>query len=240
MEFKIRVAGKIIRVYSVYNHVGRVCKDYLTDEDINPDVEIRTDDTLITAEQEQILQLENQNHSSRNAETFLVHRLIAESLLGYDTFLMHGAVVAVGEAAYMFTGRSGTGKTTHIKKWLKDAEGAYVVNGDKPFIIARDDGVYACGSPWCGKEAYGKNTIVPLRGIALMERSEDNRMEEVPFLSAFPRLLEQTYQPADADKMRKTLELLKRLNGKVGFYRFRFNNLKDDAFSTAYNTLTAP
>ena len=38
--------------------------------------------------------------------------------------------------------------------------------------------------------------------------------------------------------MRKTLELLKRLNGKVRFYRFRFNNMKEDAFRVAYNALT--
>ena len=47
---------------------------------------------------------------------------------------MHGAVIRYKGKAYLFTAPSGTGKTTHIRQWLKKAEGTFVVNGDKPLI----------------------------------------------------------------------------------------------------------
>ena len=152
---------------------------------------------------------------------------------------MHGAVIALDDqTSFMFTAKSGTGKTTHIRKWLENAPGAFVVNGDKPLIKIADTEAIAYGTPWCGKEHLNTNIGVPLRAIVLMERSEDNAIEEITFSQAFPTLLQQTYRPADADKMRKTLSLLSALNGKMKFYRFRFNNLKPDAFRVSYEALT--
>ena len=234
MEFVICVAGKNILIRSVYASILNTCRDYLTDPDTMPDFIISTDESMILAELKQLRHLNSPANSSMVTETLLIHRLIAEALLNYDTFLMHGAVISVDGVSYMFTGHSGTGKTTHIEKWLKNANGSFVVNGDKPLIQVKDDSVYACGTPWRGKENYGSHAIVPLRAIALMERSKDNWIEEVSFKSVFSKLLEQTHCPADADKMRKTLVLLKALNGKVKFYKFHFNNMKDDAFEVAY------
>ena len=150
---------------------------------------------------------------------------------------MHGAVIAYNNAAYMFTASSGTGKTTHIRKWLNNLPGAYVVNGDKPLIKITNAGAIACGTPWCGKEKFGKNCMVPMRAIVLMERGEDNIIQEISFGQAFTGLLQQTYMPKDVEKMKKTLALLSMLQGRVKFYRFLFNNKKDDSFEVAYNTI---
>lgn len=64
---------------------------------------------------------------------------------------MHGTVVDHNGQAYMFTAPSGTGKTTHAKLWLDNLPDAFIVNGDKPFIIAGDEQPKACGTPWAGK-----------------------------------------------------------------------------------------
>ena len=177
--------------------------------------------------------------SLEQIETYALQRKVAESLISFSTFLMHGAVIAVDKQnSFMFTAKSGTGKTTHIRKWLENDPEAFVVNGDKPLIKVTDSEAIAYGTPWCGKEHLNTNIGVPLRAIVLMERSEDNEIEEISFSQAFPTLLQQTYRPADADKMRKTLSLLSALNGKMKFYRFRFNNLKPDAFRVSYEALT--
>lgn len=164
-------------------------------------------------------------------------RKLANAMLSYDTFLMHGAVIAIGDSAYMFTAKSGTGKTTHIRKWLKNLPEAYVVNGDKPLIIAGENVPQACGTPWCGKERMGTNTIVPLKAIVFMVRAEDNAIRPISFTEAFPRLLAQTHRPEDPELMKKTLQLLTSLNKRVSFYQFNVNNLKDDAFQVAYHEL---
>lgn len=238
MDFIIRVANSNIRIHNVYPGIYNACRDYLIDEKEKPDIEIRTDNDMIAAEFERARKAGDPVYSDKAAERLLVQRLVTEALISRDIILMHGAVVALGNAAHMFTGRSGTGKTTHIQKWLENAGGAYVVNGDKPFVIVNREGAFACGTPWCGKEAMGINAIVPLRSIVFMERSDENHIEAVPFRAILPRLLEQTYRPADAGKMKKTLELLMRLKDCVTFYRFRFNNYREDAFRTSFDALS--
>ena len=237
MDFSIRIANKNIAIHSVYSYIHNFCKSYLIGDNEEPDIEIFTDEKMIEAETARIRKIEEITQSAKSIEALLIHRLIADALLDYDIFLMHGAVVATHNGAFMFTGKSGTGKTTHVRKWLKNVENSYIVNGDKPFLICQDR-IYACGTPWSGKEQYNKNTIVPLNSIVIMERSSENRMEEVPFKSVFPLILQQTHQPADADKMRKALALLMRLKDHVRFYRFYFDNFKDDCFQVSYNTLT--
>ncbi len=237
MELNIRVANRNILVHSVYPAIYNLCKSYWTEENAAPDVEIRIDESMIRAEAERIRQADGQNLNAKSAERLLVHRLVSEALLSFDTLLMHGAVVALDGAAYMFTAKSGTGKTTHIQNWLENIGGAYVVNGDKPFLIVGKDGVLACGSPWAGKENLNTNTAVPLKSIVLLERAEENRMERIPFIQAFPALLQQTHRPDDPEKMRQTLRLLQRMNHAVFFWRFHCNNFKDDCLNVAYNAL---
>lgn len=163
-----------------------------------------------------------------------------EALLEFDVLLMHGAVIAVNDKAYLFAAPSGTGKTTHILKWMEYLPDAFVVNGDKPFIKL-GDGVdkspLACGSPWAGKENMYTNNMVPLKAIILMERAEDNRIDRISFADAFPGLLQQTHRPKDTNKMRKTLKLLQQLHPAVKFYQFKCNNYKNDCFDIAYNAL---
>ena len=150
---------------------------------------------------------------------------------------MHGAVVALDEASYMFIAKSGTGKSTHIQNWLENIGGAYVVNGDKPFIIVGKDGALACGSPWAGKENLQTNAIVPLKSIVLLERASENHMERISAAQAFPFLLEQVHHPASREKMQKTLRLMQRMSSSVSFWRFQCNNFKDDCFDVAYSAL---
>ena len=52
------------------------------------------------------------NYSSAELENTAVYRKIAMKLPEYDAFVFHASAVAVGERAYLFTAKSGTGKTT--------------------------------------------------------------------------------------------------------------------------------
>ena len=239
MRFVLQLAGLFVGVNSISWEFMSECGKYLA-----PNIE-KTDFEISWSEKEMweealIVQKEDGHAPAPDAiEGLTAFKKITNQVLTFSTFLMHGAVVAVDfKTSFMFTAKSGTGKTTHIRKWLENAPGAFVVNGDKPLIKIAGEEAIAYGTPWCGKEHLNTNIGVPLRAIVLMERSEDNAIEEITFSQAFPTLLQQTYRPADADKMRKTLSLLSALNGKMKFYRFRFNNLKPDAFRVSYEALT--
>lgn len=45
------------------------------------------------------------------------YRKIAEKLVQYDVMLFHGSAVAVDGIGYLFTAKSGTGKSTHTRLW---------------------------------------------------------------------------------------------------------------------------
>lgn len=172
-------------------------------------------------------------------KSFRILHKMADAFLDLNVLLVHGVAVGFHNCSYLFTAPSRTGKTTHVLKWLEFLPDAYVVNGDKPFIKLPDDDSQplACGSPWAGKEKMFTNTMVPLKAIIFMERSEENTIHEISFAEAFPFLLKQTYRPDDEEKMKKTLKLLQKLNGFVKCYKFQCNNYKDDCFDVAYNAL---
>ena len=157
-------------------------------------------------------------------ETTAVYRKIASEILMYDTFVMHGSVVATQGAGYMFTAPSGVGKTTRTKLWLDHIPGSIVVNGDKPLLRVTEDAVYAYGTPWCGKEKWNTNTSVPLRAIFLLERVQDgenNTVTELRFSEAFPVLYRQTFRPDHPEARAKALHLLLALSNIVKIYRLR-------------------
>lgn len=237
MEFIIRIADINIAIHSLYSNIYNSCKDYLINDNAIPDIEIFTDDDMISKESERVVQQYTDLPGVGSLENMLVHRAIAEELPLYNAFLMHGAVIAVDNFSYMFVGRSGTGKTTHIRKWLNNIENSFIVNGDKPVILINENGTFACGTPWCGKERYGTNIKVPLRSIVFMERNEKNHIEQVTFKQVFPSLLEQVYQPLNAENMRKTIKLLNQFKKDVSFYKFYFNNFAEDAFKVPYDVL---
>ncbi len=227
--FKIIIAGRKIEIECNYRIVFNQCRNYLANF-TNPDSVIKTPAEEIAAERFDApeMHVHDPDISVRYADEFtelrVVYKKIAEKLLQFDTFLMHGSVVSTKNVSYMFTATSGVGKSTRTKIWLDEYPGSFVVNGDKPLIKITDTEVLACGTPWCGSEGWNTNTMVPLRAIFLLERAgedEPDSIEEVSLGKAFPFLLQQTYRPADPDLMRKTIDLLKAMEGKVRFYKFR-------------------
>lgn len=232
-HFCLSIAGHSFAIHTHYPRTYVLCKDYLTTKQVEKEIFITDDD--IDAEKEDNNQEGKISKQRSYLETLAVYRKISEDILDYDVFLMHGAVIGYKNMAYMFTAESGTGKTTHIMKWLDHLDEAYVVNGDKPLIRITDSEVIACGTPWCGKERMGRNCMVPLKAIVFMERGEKNVIEEVSFEKVLSLLIRQTYMPDNTIKLKKTLSLLSRLNGKVKFYKYVFNNMKSDAFNVAYN-----
>lgn len=219
MQFQISLAGRIIEVNSLYDYVYRKCRDYWTAADHN-DLTVTVTPEHIAYEREKS-EITNPGYgfSDSYLEMLAVYRQIARGMLQYNTFLMHGTVIAYDGGAYMITAASGTGKTTLSEFWLDSLEGSYVVNGDKPLIHVTPEGVLACGTPWSGKENRDTNCMVPLKGIFLLSRGEENRVQEVPFLRAVPVLLQQSYRTEEAQVVEKTMDLLCTMAQTVRFFR---------------------
>lgn len=235
MTTKIKVAGCVIEAECIYNYFNLLSDNYRTDEPADFHVKISPEDI---EEGKESFKAHNTTEvpADKKIEVFALHKKVCELLLERDVFFMHGAAIAVNGEGFVFTAKSGTGKTTHILKWLRQCPDAIVVNGDKPFISVSGLPM-VCGTPWAGKEEMQTNTIVPLKAIIMLQRSEDNRFEKISPIEAFPRLLESVYFPDDEGKQKKTLALIQRLNPTVQYWRFYCNNFKEDCFDIAYKAL---
>ena len=143
------------------------------------------------------------------AEFICLHRSLAFQIIERDRFLLHGAVIQVDGKAYIFTARSGVGKTTHIRQWMKRFGSLVrVVNGDKP-ILWKKDGVWlACGTPWCGKEGMTSRDCVPVAGLCFLERSEVNEIRPASSREIVNRILHQIARPPETELFLRELTLL--------------------------------
>lgn len=228
MHFTIKLAGLLIEINSIHDEIYKMCKDYLAEGE-PADFTVTTSETDITFEREKSIReailehLKPTIYPDPYLETLAVYRKIAVEMLKHDTFLMHGSVVAVSGEAFLFTAPSGTGKTTHTRLWLENIPGSYVVNGDKPLVRVRDGFTEACGTPWSGKEGMNTNVIVPLKAICLLTRGEKNTIREMSFLEAYPHLFQQIYRPTEAETVKKTMELIRRLGESVRIYLLACN-----------------
>ena len=239
MEFTVCLAEKNIAVSSLYDEVYDFCHDYLTDAPADMNVSVTPEDInyekIVNIREAQVEGIPAVDYPDSYLETLAVYRKIVTKLLDFDTYLMHGAVVAVGDKAWLFTAPSGTGKTTHINLWLNNIPGSYVVNGDKPLIHIGDEcTVY--GTPWAGKEGMNRNVGVKLCGIVILNRGLENQIKKVPMTQILPVLIQQSYRPKEKTELEKTLSLLGRLGKKIPMYQL-YCNMNPEAAFVAYNVL---
>ena len=225
---KYKIADKVVEVTSIYDEVHKYCADYLTDEPADYAVTTTQADIDFerekSAHEDEIEGIPIRHFSDSYLEELSVYRKIAEKILDYDTVLFHGSVVAVDGIGYLFTAKSGTGKSTHTRLWREYfGERAVMVNDDKPLLKITDSGVTAYGTPYNGKHRLGTNISAPLKAICILTRSAENHIEPITREQAYTMLLQQVYRPADMLKMAKTLELVDRLADSVKLYRFGCN-----------------
>ena len=107
-----------------------------------------------------------------------------------QTALFHSSVVSFQDKAYIFLGKSGTGKSTHSRLWLKYIEGTELINDDNPVVRIHDDGsILVYGSPWSGKTPCYRNVSYPLGAIVLLEQAPQNVIRRLKPLEAYAALM---------------------------------------------------
>ncbi|MBR6950733.1 MAG: hypothetical protein IKH56_03250 [Oscillospiraceae bacterium] len=220
-----RIAELRIQIRSLHEDVHRLCAEYRAEEGpVDFVAETSQEDIaferLRSARQDEREGREVRAFSDGYLETLAVYRKIAERAPAYDTVLMHGSCVAVDGNAYLFTAKSGTGKSTHARLWREMlGERAVMVNDDKPLIRLTQTGPVIHGTPWDGKHRLSNDIAVPLRAICILERAETNSIRPITVGEAFPMLLQQLYRPIDAHALEKTLQLADSLAHRTELWR---------------------
>jgi len=231
--FHIKLAGLVIRIEALYDYIKEYCQEYITEESACYTIRIEPSDIAYERgrskeEQEGVV------FSDAYLETLAVYRKIAEWMPLHAVLLFHGSAIAVDGNGYLFTAKSGTGKSTHTRLWHQYfGERAVMVNDDKPLLEVTETGVMVHGTPWNGKHRLSSNLTVPLKAICILTRDSKNHIEKITAGEAYVMLLQQCYRPADKQMMQRTLCLLDDLMQRVSFYRLGCN-MEPEAAIIAY------
>lgn len=177
--------------------------------------------------------------SEAAAENMLTANVFYTELLKRGGFMLHSSAVVVDGRAYLFSAPSGTGKSTHTSLWLKVfGERAYILNDDKPALRFSESGeIIAYGTPWSGKSELNVNTGVPVQGICVLERAEENFIVPMSDGDAAFSILDQTIRPTEESSMLLLLEYIDRLVRTVSVWRMGCN-ISPEAAHIAYDTMS--
>ncbi len=228
--FTISIAGLPIGIDNRYPYLESFCRDYLTDEEPLFTV-FATDEAL-----DEEAKASEAVYPKGYLESVVVYREIAKRLPAYDGFVFHGVALAVGDKAYLFTARSGVGKTTHTGLWLSAYDDCHVLNGDKPILRFIDGVCYAAGTPWQGKERMGRNEMLPVGGVAFVHRAHENRARSISSADAVLPFLSQTYLPEDEESVGIIAALADRILPSVSLVNV-YVNMDPDAALVARRAL---
>ena len=130
-----------------------------------------------------------------------------------NTLEMHSSTVVKDGRAFMFLGKSGTGKSTHSRMWLENLEGVTLLNDDNPVIRMWEDGsatVY--GTPWSGKTPCYKNDSAPIGAIVRIRQYPENRIKRLGLMESYASILSSSSGfravPSMADGLHETIAAL--------------------------------
>lgn len=228
--FTIEIAGIAVGIQNRFRYIREICQDYMAN-DATPLFTVCATEEDVDEE----LKISAPGVPRAYAEATCIHRLIARRLHEFDAFLLHSAVISCDGEGYAFAARSGVGKSTHISLWMKNfGDRVFVVNGDKPIVRLTENGFYVYGTPWRGKEGYGKNTSCPLKALCFVERGTENSICQIDSQEALMGLFPQVYLPEDAVASSATLELIDKFVKETKFYRLKCN-MEDEAAMVAYH-----
>ena len=94
-------------------------------------------------------------------------------------FVLHSVSIFYQGKAWLFSGSSGTGKSTHANLWANRYH-TPVLNGDLNVLGIKNGLPYLYGLPWCGTSETYTTTTYPLGGIVFLKQAPFNRVNSLP------------------------------------------------------------
>ena len=229
MEKFYRVAGLIISM-DTYGRTENQAKQYLIEGDVQASFKVSSNRDAVKKTYPDV--------SDDLAEYLSTGSSFYRQLLNYDGIMLHASAVVVDGRAYLFSADSGTGKSTHTNLWLqKFGDRAYILNDDKPALRLVNDTWYAYGTPWSGKNDISANIGVPLAGIAILERGNENEIRPYRGVSAIFDVYRQVNRPTSAAYREKILVLLNKLFSDIPVWKLKCN-MEPDAANVAYKAMS--
>lgn len=134
-------------------------------------------------------------------------------------FALHSASILYRDRAWLFSGSSGTGKSTHTNLWHQEFQ-TPVLNGDLNLIGMEHGQAFVYGLPWCGTSGIYTTKTYPLGGITLLKKHPAEQIldlrEDEKQLFVMQRLISPTWTE---ELLRKNLDFTKELCRHIPVFR---------------------
>lgn len=132
---------------------------------------------------------------------YLLEYLVTQYVMVYiierkkNMIFMHGSSIMYKNKGLIFTAKSGVGKSTHTRKWLKYSD-SKIINDDKQIIALENNKLYIYPNPWSGKHVLDNNIKSSLDAIIFIKRGLVNKVLTPTARQAFMMLLPQVINPS--------------------------------------------
>lgn len=178
------------------------------------------------------------NMSADNLAYMETGRQFSSLLLEHNGLYLHASAVAKDGKAFLFSGISGTGKSTHTQLWQQEfGIEAVVFNDDKPALRYMDGVWYAYGTPWCGKDGINRNMKVPLAGICFLKQSSRNYIRRLTDAAALQNIISQTiWKMNDVKYLDLLMSHLENLISNIPVFELE-NRPEPEAVQLSYETM---
>ena len=227
------IAGLRVEIINKHAYTTKFCQEYLSaDQEAPADLTATATNEEIQAEKEA-----SPNFSDGYIENICLYRSICRQIPTKNRFLLHASILEHNGKAYAFLGRSGTGKSTHTKLWLRYVNNTRILNGDKPIIEYRDGKFYAHGTPWQGKEGWGYKGEAELCGLCFLEQANINEIFKLPVSNTSSKVFTQVLLPQDERNVVATLDLLDKFVATIPAYLLKCD-ISEAAVQLSFEKLT--
>ena len=200
---------------SIQDYLEKKCSDYVVNNvipyfDAKPNLNI-------------INELLKEGNSYSDAVFHSLFNSISDKLPTYNLIVMHGACIKKGCRSVLLTGNRGVGKSFLSQRIVESEKNTSIINGDKTIVSVNKDGIYAHGSPWCGKEGINCNDSSPLYRVVVINKGPFS-FNQLSQDDAFDLLINQTHLPMEHDALSCTFSLLENVIKLTSTFTCYFNN----------------
>ena len=224
-----KIADCIVEIPATGDMVTR-CRNYLYEGNAGIDFSI----------QDEMYNLERWKGLSERQSIYIESGFqFYKKLLAFNGLMIHSSAVEVDGKAYLFSGPSTVGKSTHthLLKRVFGNDEVIIFNDDKPAIRRLEEKWFAYGTPWSGKNGLNQNKKVPLVGICFLKQGEDNVIRRLEKKEIIRIIISQTsHKLKTYEQLDLMLALVDQLVREIPIYELT-NRPEPEAARLSYETM---
>lgn len=142
-------------------------------------------------------------------------------------FALHSASILYRDKAWLFSGSSGCGKSTHTALWMRQYH-TPCLNGDLNLLGFVDDIPVVYGIPWCGTSGSYTTETTPLGGITFLKQAPTNTLAPLNAEDISLRTMQRLISPSwTEDMLLSNVSFAEKIKDAVPF--FHLHCTKEDS-----------